>query len=71
MKAADYTAVYTKTIKHNCDKMIVISEHVFQEFIILHFILESLLGSIVGRIFLSNLVKLYGIWRILGTYYRT
>jgi len=29
MEAADYTAVYTKTIKHNCDKIIVISEHVF------------------------------------------
>ena len=29
MKAADYTAVYTKTIKHNGDTIIVISEHVF------------------------------------------
>ena len=29
MKAADYTAVYTKTIKYNGDKIIVISEHVF------------------------------------------
>ena len=29
MKAADYTAVYTKNIKHDGDKIIVISEHVF------------------------------------------
>ena len=29
MKVADYTTVYTKTIKHNGDAMIVISEHVF------------------------------------------
>ena len=29
MKAADYTAVYTKTIKHNGDTIIVISEHVY------------------------------------------
>ena len=30
MKAADYTVVYTKTIKHNGDKIIiVISEQVF------------------------------------------